>query len=106
MNDAKSEAEMLQEMAKQVRQKIAQRAYHIFEKGGFEHGNDLEHWLQAEKDARNYYVQSVCAGHNERQSGWVRISHAVATLFPCNDPGVRSCNYTFRILSAHALDSG
>jgi hypothetical protein len=29
--------------------RIQQRAYHLFEAGGFEHGHDLEHWLEAER---------------------------------------------------------
>jgi hypothetical protein len=29
--------------------RIQQRAYHLFEAGGFEHGRDLEHWLEAER---------------------------------------------------------
>jgi hypothetical protein len=29
--------------------KIEQRAYLLFEAGGFEHGHDLEHWLEAER---------------------------------------------------------
>jgi hypothetical protein len=29
--------------------RIQQRAYGLFEAGGFEHGHDLEHWLEAER---------------------------------------------------------
>ena len=29
--------------------RIQQRAYVLFEAGGFEHGHDLEHWLEAER---------------------------------------------------------
>jgi hypothetical protein len=29
--------------------RIQQRAYRLFETGGFEHGHDLEHWLEAER---------------------------------------------------------
>lgn len=29
--------------------RIQQRAYWLFEAGGFEHGHDLEHWLEAER---------------------------------------------------------
>ena len=33
----------------QVIARIRQRAYGLFEAGGFEHGHDLEHWLEAER---------------------------------------------------------
>ena len=33
----------------QVIAKIQQRAYRLFEARGFEHGHDLEHWLEAER---------------------------------------------------------
>jgi hypothetical protein len=33
----------------QVIARIQQRAYGLFEAGGFEHGHDLEHWLEAER---------------------------------------------------------
>lgn len=33
----------------QVIARIEQRAYRLFEAGGFEHGHDLEHWLEAER---------------------------------------------------------
>jgi len=29
---------------------IRQRAYHLFEQRGFEHGHDMEDWLQAEAE--------------------------------------------------------
>jgi hypothetical protein len=29
--------------------RIQQRAYHLFEAAGFQHGHDLEHWLEAER---------------------------------------------------------
>jgi hypothetical protein len=29
---------------------IAQKAYQYFEESGFAHGNDLDHWLRAERD--------------------------------------------------------
>jgi hypothetical protein len=29
--------------------RIRQRAYLLFEAGGFQHGHDLEHWLEAER---------------------------------------------------------
>ena len=33
----------------QVIVRIQQRAYWLYEAGGFEHGHDLEHWLEAER---------------------------------------------------------
>jgi hypothetical protein len=33
----------------EVKARIQQRAYRLFEAGGFEHGHDLEHWLEAER---------------------------------------------------------
>jgi hypothetical protein len=33
----------------QVTAKIQQRAYGLFEAGGFQHGHDMEHWLEAER---------------------------------------------------------
>jgi Protein of unknown function (DUF2934) len=33
----------------QVIARIQQRAYWLYETGGFEHGHDLEHWLEAER---------------------------------------------------------
>jgi len=31
---------------------IARRAYELFITGGAEHGHDVEHWLEAERDLR------------------------------------------------------
>jgi hypothetical protein len=33
----------------QLMVRIQQQAYLLFEAGGFEHGHDLEHWLEAER---------------------------------------------------------
>ena len=33
--------------------KIALRAYQLFEEGGCTHGNDKDHWLQAEREILN-----------------------------------------------------
>ncbi len=33
-----------------IRHKIEQRAYHLYALGGYEHGHDVEHWLQAERE--------------------------------------------------------
>jgi len=32
---------------------IQQRAYMLFEAGGYDHGHDLEHWLEAERQIRD-----------------------------------------------------
>ena len=36
----------------QVMTRIQQRAYRLFEAGGCQHGHDLEHWLEAERQIR------------------------------------------------------
>ncbi len=33
-----------------IRSKIEQRAYELYVLGGYEHGHDVEHWLQAEQE--------------------------------------------------------
>lgn len=33
-----------------IRDKIEQRAYELYELGGYEHGHDVEHWLRAEQE--------------------------------------------------------
>jgi hypothetical protein len=40
--------------------RIQQRAYWLYEAGGFEHGHDLEHWLEAKRQI---------TGSSERASG-------------------------------------
>ncbi len=37
-------------LAQSVEEKIRVRAYELFEKRGFQHGHDLDDWLQAEAD--------------------------------------------------------
>jgi len=39
-----------------VHQRISQRAYLLYEESGFRHGNDLEHWLEAERQVRTLGV--------------------------------------------------
>jgi hypothetical protein len=39
-------------------QQIALRAYQIYERRGFQHGNDVEDWLLAETELRNEQQQS------------------------------------------------
>jgi Protein of unknown function (DUF2934) len=38
--------------------RIQQRAYLLFEAGGFEHGRDLEHWLEAERQITGSWDRS------------------------------------------------
>lgn len=35
--------------SKHIREEIQQLAYTLYCQGGFEHGHDLEHWLEAER---------------------------------------------------------
>ena len=35
-----------------LHQRIADRAYILYEQSGFQHGNDLEHWLEAERQVK------------------------------------------------------
>jgi DUF2934 family protein len=35
-----------------IHHRIAQRAFLLYEESGFRHGNDLEHWLEAERQVR------------------------------------------------------
>jgi hypothetical protein len=39
-----------------VHHRIAQRAFLLYEESGFRHGNDLEHWLEAERQVRTLGV--------------------------------------------------
>ncbi len=36
--------------ASTVNKRIEQRAYELYELGGCEHGHDVEHWLEAERE--------------------------------------------------------
>lgn len=33
-----------------LQEKIARRAYHLYEEGGCVNGNDMAHWLKAERE--------------------------------------------------------
>jgi hypothetical protein len=46
----KDVAPMEAEGTKELEQRIQERAYEIFVESGFEHGHDLEHWLQAKAE--------------------------------------------------------
>lgn len=39
-----------------IHHRIAQRAFLLYEESGFRHGNDLEHWLEAERQVRTLGV--------------------------------------------------
>lgn len=43
-------AEILAHRRKEIEGLIAQRAYQLFERRGFQHGRDVEDWLQAENE--------------------------------------------------------
>ena len=36
--------------------RVAERAFLLYEESGFRHGNDLEHWLEAERQVRTLGV--------------------------------------------------
>lgn len=36
--------------------RIAEKAYLLYEAGGFKHGNHLEHWLEAERQIKTLHV--------------------------------------------------
>ncbi len=36
--------------------RIAQRAYSLYEEEGYRHGNDVEHWLKAEREVTSQEV--------------------------------------------------
>jgi len=51
----KGSAEAHTEGRDHLHQLIAERAYLLYERSGFQDGNDLEHWLEAERQ-----VKGVC----------------------------------------------
>ena len=42
--------------ASALHHRIAKRAFLLYEESGFRHGNDLEHWLEAERQVRTLGV--------------------------------------------------
>lgn len=42
-----------------LHQQIAELAYLLYERSGFQDGNDLEHWLEAERQIRGVYDQAA-----------------------------------------------
>jgi HSP20 family molecular chaperone IbpA len=62
-----SEAER-QDFGRTLRDRVSDRAYHLFESSGREHGNDHAHWLQAEREI-------LQRGFEIRESGsWLSIN--------------------------------
>lgn len=55
--NATSEADV--ECPEQLRRQIAERAYILYERSGFQDGNDLEHWLEAERQIRSVRGQAA-----------------------------------------------
>jgi HSP20 family molecular chaperone IbpA len=45
------------EAAKKANERVARRAYEIYQQNGGDHGNDLLHWLQAESEIFNRVVE-------------------------------------------------
>ena len=41
---------------KDLHSRIAERAFILYEESGFRHGNDLEHWLEAERQVKTLGV--------------------------------------------------
>lgn len=37
-----------------LHERIAKRAYELFEEGGCVNGNDMDHWLEAEREVREH----------------------------------------------------
>jgi HSP20 family molecular chaperone IbpA len=54
-----------------VRQRVSQRAYDIYRDGGGEHGNDYQHWVQAENEV-------LQRGIEVRESGsWLALNASI-----------------------------
>ena len=57
-----------QDFGQTLRRRVSDRAYHLFESSGREHGNDHAHWLQAEREI-------LQRGFEIRESGsWLSIN--------------------------------
>jgi hypothetical protein len=46
----KSESPLLQQNQQACEKEVGRRAYQIWEASGFQHGNDMAHWLAAENE--------------------------------------------------------
>ena len=54
-----------------VHQRISERAYHIYQNSGGDHGNDFEHWVQAENEV-------LQRGIEVRESGsWLALNATI-----------------------------
>lgn len=42
-----------------LHRQIAERAYMLYEQRGFQDGNDVEHWLEAERQIKGVYDQAA-----------------------------------------------
>lgn len=42
-----------------LHQQIAERAYLLYERSGFQHGKDVEHWLEAERQIKGVRGQTT-----------------------------------------------
>jgi urease accessory protein UreF len=47
-----SDSDMMNRQGSRDEGDVAQRAYRRFETRGFEHGHDMDDWLEAEREAR------------------------------------------------------
>jgi len=52
-------AEALAESQEQLHQQIAERAYSLYERSGFQEGNELDHWLEAERQIKGVRSQAA-----------------------------------------------
>jgi hypothetical protein len=50
----------------ELREQIKLRAHHIWVAGGGDHGNDIQHWLQAEKEI----MASVTTAGADSHKSW------------------------------------
>jgi len=50
--------------AEMLREQIGVRAYYIWLASGGGHGNDLQHWLQAEEEVRPHASASIAGPKN------------------------------------------
>jgi hypothetical protein len=54
-----SRLEDLTEGQGDLHQRIAERAFFLYERSGFQHGKDLEHWLEAEQQVKGVRGQAA-----------------------------------------------
>ncbi|MFO0700604.1 MAG: DUF2934 domain-containing protein [Nitrospira sp.] len=56
---ANGRSEAQEEWHDQLHQQIAERAFFLYEQSGFQDGNDLEHWLEAERQIKGVRDQAA-----------------------------------------------